>query len=77
MGNAYVESRPEIMMGKPVIAGTRITIEHVLEEIAGGATIADLLESHPELTAEQIRAAILYAAEAVRTEVVVPAKPAE
>ena len=77
MSASLIETRPDVMMGKPVIAGTRITIEHILEEIAGGATIGDLLESHPELSPDQVRAAILYAADAVRTEIVVPAKPAE
>ncbi len=47
-------------MGKPVIAGTRITVEHILEELAAGTTIEDLLAAHPRLTIEAIQAAFIY-----------------
>jgi len=50
------------MMGKPVIAGTRITVEHILEQLAGGRTIEQVLEAHPHITREQVRAAITYPA---------------
>jgi uncharacterized protein (DUF433 family) len=76
MTEALIESNPEVMLGKPVIAGTRITVELVLEELAAGATIDDLRRAHPELSVESIRAALRYAAEAVRIEVSRPAKPA-
>ena len=56
-------SNPNIMMGKPVIAGTRITVEHILEQLAGGRTIEQILEAHPHITREQVRAAITYAAD--------------
>jgi uncharacterized protein (DUF433 family) len=49
------------MMGKPVIAGTRITVEHILEQLAGGRTIDQILEAHPHITREQVQAAIIYA----------------
>ena len=51
------------MMGKPVIAGTRITVEHILEELAEGSTIEELLESHPRLTREAVQAALACALE--------------
>ena len=58
-----IESNPSIMMGKPVIAGTRIPVELILEKIAAGETIAQLLEAHPRLTEEGIRAALLFASQ--------------
>ena len=53
---------PKVMVGKPVIRGTRITVEHIMRELSHGMTIADLLEAHPHLTADDIRAAHAYAA---------------
>ncbi len=61
-----ITSDPKVMMGKPVIAGTRITVEHILEELAAGSTIEELLESHPRLTREAIQAALAYALEVLR-----------
>ena len=55
-----ISSNPAIMLGKPVIAGTRITVEHVMREIAGGASIDDLLDDHPGLTRAQVQAALDY-----------------
>lgn len=61
-----ITSDPNIMMGKPVIAGTRITVEHILEELSAGTTIDELLESHPRLTREAILAALAYALDILR-----------
>lgn len=47
-------------MGKPTIKGTRITVEHILEELAAGGTVEDLLKAHPRLTVETIQAALKY-----------------
>jgi uncharacterized protein (DUF433 family) len=55
-----IASSPEIMLGKPVIAGTRITVEHVMREIATGSTIDDLLDDHPSITRKQVEAAIEF-----------------
>lgn len=71
-----ITSNPEIMFGKPVIDGTRITVEHILEELAGGLSVEDLVASHPRLTREDIQAALAYAAESVRTEGVVALRAA-
>ena len=60
------------MMGKPVIAGTRITVELVLEKMAAGETEDQILEAHPRLTREGIRAALAFAAEALRADVIYP-----
>ena len=60
-----IDINPDVMLGKPVIRGTRITVELVLRELAEGATEADLLEQYPHLTSEDIKAAIAYAADMV------------
>jgi len=57
-----IEINPNVMMGKPVIRGTRITVELILRKLAEGATEADLLDAYPRLTGEDIRAAIAYVA---------------
>jgi uncharacterized protein (DUF433 family) len=68
----YVYSDVKIMMGKPVITGTRIPVELILEKIAAGETFEQILAAHPRLTHEAIRAAIAFAAEALRADVVYP-----
>jgi len=55
-----IVSNPNVMLGKPVIAGTRITVEHVLKELGAGTTSDELLEMHPRLTREMILAALRY-----------------
>ena len=69
---------PAVMLGKPVIRGTRITVEIILTKLAQGATEADLLEDYPHLTTEDIRAAVAYGAASVAHEEVVllPEAPA-
>lgn len=67
-----VESNPNIMMGKPVIEGTRITVEQVLEKLAAGESVEQILEAHPRLTRESILAAIEFGAKALRADVVYP-----
>ena len=63
MQTQLIESNPNIMMGKPVVAGTRITVELILEKLAAGETIDQLLEAHPRLTKAAIQAAIEFAAQ--------------
>jgi uncharacterized protein (DUF433 family) len=53
----------EVMMGKPVIAGTRLTVEFIVERLADGWTEEELLRNYPGLTQEQIHACLAYAAE--------------
>ena len=72
MKRDLVHSDPGIMMGKPVIAGTRITVELILEKLAAGETIEQLLDSHPRLTREAIFAALDFAAKALRADVIYP-----
>lgn len=61
MKKNFIESNPAVMMGKPVIAGTRITVELVLEKLAAGESVEQILDAHPRLTREAVSAALLYA----------------
>ncbi len=63
-----IEINPKVMLGKPVIRGTRIPVELILRKLAEGALEQDLLDAYPRLTREDIRAAIAYAAEVVAHE---------
>ncbi|MEH1847277.1 MAG: DUF433 domain-containing protein [Nostoc sp.] len=67
-----IVSDPKIMMGKPVISGTRITVELILEKLAAGETSQQILEAHPRLSDEGIKAALAFAAQALRYDVVYP-----
>ena len=68
----YIASDPNIMMGKPVVAGTRITVELILEKLAAGETLEQILSAHSRLTPDAIRAAIAFASAALRADVVYP-----
>jgi uncharacterized protein (DUF433 family) len=72
MEKKMIVSDPAVMMGKPVIAGTRITVELILEKLAAGETIEQILNAHPRLTREAILAALEFAAETLRADVVYP-----
>jgi uncharacterized protein (DUF433 family) len=72
MEKNLIFSDPQVMLGKPVIAGTRITVELILEKLAAGETFEQILEAHPKLTREKIQAALRFAAEALRSDVVYP-----
>ena len=67
-----IEIDPNIMMGKPVIKNTRITVELILEKLLSGETIEDLLDAHPRLTPDKIHAALAFAAEALKGEKIYP-----
>ncbi len=56
-----IEINPKVMLGKPVIRGTRITVELILRKLGQGATHEQLLEAYPHLTEQEIQAAIAYA----------------
>ncbi len=64
----YIVRNPEVMLGKPTIKGTRITIELRMRKLAGGYTLDELLNSYPHLTKEQIFAALEYVADLVANE---------
>jgi uncharacterized protein (DUF433 family) len=63
-----IEVNPNIMLGKPVIQGTRIPVEIIVRKLGEGATEADLLDAYPRLTQEDIRAALAYAADSLAHE---------
>jgi uncharacterized protein (DUF433 family) len=67
-----ISSNPGTMMGKPVVTGTRITVESLLERLAAGETVEQLLEAHPRLSPEAVRAALGFAAKVLRADVVYP-----
>ena len=70
--NPLIESNPGVMMGKPIIRGTRITVEHILEKLAAGETIEQLLQAHPRLNRKAVLAAIEFGAQALRADVIYP-----
>ena len=70
-----IEIDPKVMMGKPVIRGTRITVELVLRKLSEGASERELLDAYPRLTREDIKAAIRYAADTVAHEETIIASP--
>jgi len=63
-----IEINPKVMMGKPVIRGTRITVELILKKLSEGASNSELLEAYPKLTRKDIQAAIRYAADILSHE---------
>jgi uncharacterized protein (DUF433 family) len=76
MGSSLIAIDPAVMMGKPVIRGTRITVELVLEKLAAGESEDQLLAEHPRLTREAIHAALAYAAQSLRADVIYPVRDA-
>lgn len=66
----YITSDPSIMFGKPVIKGTRVPVDLVLEKLGNGETIPQLLASYPRVTQESLYACLLFASETVKNEIV-------
>lgn len=67
-----IEINPKIMVGKPVIRGTRITVELILEKLASGQSVDDILSSYPHLEREQILACLEYAHRSMSADFVYP-----
>jgi uncharacterized protein (DUF433 family) len=65
-----IEVNPEVVLGKPVIRGTRITVELILRKLSEGATEADLLEAYPRLARQDVQAALAYAARSLAHETI-------
>jgi len=65
-----IEINPAVMLGKPVIRGTRVPVELILRKLGEGATEADLLDAYPRLTREDIHAALAYAADSLAHETI-------
>jgi uncharacterized protein (DUF433 family) len=76
MPEKLVVSDPEVMLGKPVVAGTRVTVESILEKLAAGESEDQILSSHPRLSKEGIRSALAFAADAMKSEVAYPLRRA-
>ena len=72
MDENLIHSDPAIMMGKPVIKGTRITVELILEKLAAGETVDDILKSYPHLKKDGVLAAIAYASRVMKMDIVHP-----
>ena len=66
-----IELNPRVMLGKPVIRGTRIPVELILRKLSEGASETDLLDAYPQLAREDIQAAMRYAADTISHEEVV------
>ena len=71
-----IEINPQIMLGKPVVRGTRIPVELILRKLSEGATELDLLDAYPRLSREDIQASIRYAADTLAHEEVLFLAPA-
>ena len=65
-----IEINPQVMLGKPVIRGTRVPVELILRKLGEGATEAELLEAYPRLKRGDIRAALAYAADSLPHETI-------
>lgn len=72
MQHAWISADPAIMMGKPVVAGTRITVELILEKLGAGESFDQILAAHPQLTRPALLAALEFAAKALGSEVAYP-----
>lgn len=71
-----IVSNPQILAGKPVVKGTRITVELILEKLAAGESVEEILGAHPRLTKESIQAACAFAAQAIKADVIYPLEKA-
>jgi len=72
MANRRIVSNPAVMMGKPTVAGTRITVEQILDKLGAGEPFEQVLAAHPRLTRDDILAAITFASESLRADTVYP-----
>ncbi len=72
MSQNLIVFNPSVMLGKPVVKDTRITVELILEKLAAGETFEQILVAHPRLTREGIYAALEFAAQTLRSDIVYP-----
>ena len=75
MAHARISTDPAVMMGKPCIKGTRITVELILRKLGAGHSFADVLEAYPHLSEDDVRAALAFAADYMQHETVLVAEP--
>lgn len=74
MAPERIVAKPDIMMGKPCIRGTRITVELVLRKLGAGLTVSDIVDAYPQITTEDVRAALAFAADYLENETVIAAE---
>ncbi len=68
----YIESNTDVLYGKPTIKHTRIPVDLILEKLASGDSVEDLLDTYPNIDKDAINACLLFAAESVKNEIVFP-----
>ncbi|NBC82502.1 MAG: DUF433 domain-containing protein [Bacteroidetes bacterium] len=68
--NLHIESNPDKLYGKPVIKGTRIPVDIILEKLANGDSMEDLLEAFPKLSNNDIYACLIFASDAIKNEII-------
>lgn len=74
MPEARIVADPRVMMGKPCVRGTRITVELILRKLGAGRSIADIRDAYPGLTEEDVRGALAFAADYLQHETVIAAE---
>ena len=74
MAHARIAADPAVMMGKPCIKGTRITVELIMRKLGAGRSFADILDAYPQLTDDDLRAALAFAADYLQHETVLAAE---
>ena len=72
MTGVRIVANPDVMMGKPVVEGTRITVELILEKLSFGESVEQIVDAHPTLSTEGVLAALKYAVDVLRSDVVYP-----
>lgn len=70
MTSSRIAADPAVMMGKPCIKGTRLTVEFILRKLGAGRSFADLLDAHPQLTLEDLLAVLVFAADYLQDETI-------
>jgi uncharacterized protein (DUF433 family) len=71
MNFKYITSDKEILGGKPIIAGTRISVDYILQLIASGGSINEIVKKYPQLNQEAVTEAVLYAGKVVSNEIII------
>ena len=67
---SHIESNPDVLYGKPVIKNTRIPVDLILEKLAVGETIEEILDAYPSIKKDDIAACLLFAAESIKNEII-------
>lgn len=68
----HIESNPDILFGKPIIKNTRISVSLILEKLAAGDSVMDILDAYPKLKNDDINACLLFASDSIKNEIIIP-----